>query len=396
MHPLIYDWNGRQPAPAGPRRDARRRDAARRAAVAVGAHAGDRAEDPDPAPDRRARHRHRRHRPARRRAARRCATSSGWRARSSTRKLRGAGQLRRRARWSPTSSRSSTSRSAPALPIECCTFIGSSPIRQYAEDWTLDRLLRLTEEAVTFAVRRGPARDVRHRGHDARRSRLAAALYSTAIRAGATPRLHRGHRGPRDAGRRARPSCGSCRSIVDECGGGVGIDWHGHRDRDLAVENSLAAMRGRRDAPARRGDRHRRARRQHADGRAARQPRADGRTSSATCRALGEYCAARVARRPACRSPRTIRSSAATRSAPRPACTPRRSSRRSARSDRALVDAVYSGVPASLVGREQDDRNRPDVGPVERRLLAREARPRGDRRRGRSDLREGERRRRRC
>ena len=31
-------------------------------------------------------------------------------------------------------------------------------------------------------------------------------------------------------------------SIVDECGGGVGIDWHGHRDRDLAVENSLAAM----------------------------------------------------------------------------------------------------------------------------------------------------------
>ena len=31
-------------------------------------------------------------------------------------------------------------------------------------------------------------------------------------------------------------------SIVDECGGGVGIDWHGHRDRDLAIENSLAAM----------------------------------------------------------------------------------------------------------------------------------------------------------
>src|SRR6185436_18016689 len=29
------------------------------------------------------------------------------------------------------------------VPIECCTFIGSSPIRQYAEDWTLDQLLRL-------------------------------------------------------------------------------------------------------------------------------------------------------------------------------------------------------------------------------------------------------------
>src|SRR5215208_6386722 len=36
------------------------------------------------------------------------------------------------------------------LPIECCTFIGSSPIRQYTEDWTLDRLQQLTEEAVGF------------------------------------------------------------------------------------------------------------------------------------------------------------------------------------------------------------------------------------------------------
>ena len=38
------------------------------------------------------------------------------------------------------------------IPIECCTFIGSSPLRQFAEGWTLDDLLRLTEEAVSFAV----------------------------------------------------------------------------------------------------------------------------------------------------------------------------------------------------------------------------------------------------
>jgi 2-isopropylmalate synthase len=30
--------------------------------------------------------------------------------------------------------------------------------------------------------------------------------------------------------------------VVDECGGGVGIDWHGHRDRDFAVINTLAAL----------------------------------------------------------------------------------------------------------------------------------------------------------
>jgi len=33
------------------------------------------------------------------------------------------------------------------------------------------------------------------------------------------------------------------RGVVDECGGtGVEIDWHGHRDRDLAIINTLAAL----------------------------------------------------------------------------------------------------------------------------------------------------------
>src|SRR5216110_3802447 len=39
------------------------------------------------------------------------------------------------------------------IPIEAATFIGSSPIRQYAEDWTLDRILTASEEAVTYAVK---------------------------------------------------------------------------------------------------------------------------------------------------------------------------------------------------------------------------------------------------
>ena len=41
------------------------------------------------------------------------------------------------------------------IPIEACTFIGSSPLRQYAEGWSLDQLLKLTEEAITFAVGEG-------------------------------------------------------------------------------------------------------------------------------------------------------------------------------------------------------------------------------------------------
>src|SRR3989442_1446662 len=41
------------------------------------------------------------------------------------------------------------------IKIEAATFIGSSPIRQYTEDWTVDRIVAATEEAVTYAVRHG-------------------------------------------------------------------------------------------------------------------------------------------------------------------------------------------------------------------------------------------------
>src|SRR5216117_2016411 len=41
------------------------------------------------------------------------------------------------------------------IPIEACTFIGSSSVRFFAEDWTLDKLLKMTEEAVSFAVAEG-------------------------------------------------------------------------------------------------------------------------------------------------------------------------------------------------------------------------------------------------
>jgi 2-isopropylmalate synthase len=34
------------------------------------------------------------------------------------------------------------------LPIEVCTFIGSSPIRQYAEDWDLTRMMKLSADAI--------------------------------------------------------------------------------------------------------------------------------------------------------------------------------------------------------------------------------------------------------
>src|SRR3989449_10441908 len=43
------------------------------------------------------------------------------------------------------------------LTIEAATFIGSSPVRQYAEGWTLDRILPSSLEGVTYAEKHGPS-----------------------------------------------------------------------------------------------------------------------------------------------------------------------------------------------------------------------------------------------
>ncbi len=129
------------------------------------------------------------------------------------------------------------------IAIEACTFIGSSPIRFYAEDWTLERLLRLTEEAVTFAVREGlPVMYVTEDTSRANPDTLRA-LYTTAIRAGARAVCvcdTVGHSTPDGA----RAVVSFVKSLIEEQGGGVRLDWHGHQDRGLGVINSIAAIEG--------------------------------------------------------------------------------------------------------------------------------------------------------
>jgi 2-isopropylmalate synthase len=126
------------------------------------------------------------------------------------------------------------------MPIEVACFIGSSPIRQYAEGWDLDKMLRLTEDAVSFAVAHGmPVMFVtedttRAKPDDLRR------LYTTAVAAGARRVCVAdtvGHATPQGAGNVIR----FIREVVDATGEEVQVDWHGHRDRGLAVINALAA-----------------------------------------------------------------------------------------------------------------------------------------------------------
>jgi len=129
------------------------------------------------------------------------------------------------------------------IQIEACTFIGSSAIRFFAEDWTLDKLLQLTEEAVSFAVSEGLP--VMYVTEDTTRANpeTIRALYTTAIRCGAKAVCvcdTVGHSTPDGA----RSVVQFVKSIIEEQGGNIRLDWHGHQDRGLGVINSIAAIQG--------------------------------------------------------------------------------------------------------------------------------------------------------
>jgi 2-isopropylmalate synthase len=129
------------------------------------------------------------------------------------------------------------------IPIEACTFIGSSSVRFFAEDWTLDQLLKMTEEAVSFAVSQGLP--VMYVTEDTTRAKpeTIRALYTTAIQAGAKAVCvcdTVGHSTPDGA----RAVVQFVKGIIEEQGGNIRLDWHGHQDRGLGVINSLAAIQG--------------------------------------------------------------------------------------------------------------------------------------------------------
>src|SRR2546421_10330672 len=126
------------------------------------------------------------------------------------------------------------------IKIEAATFIGSSPIRQYAEDWTLDGIVAATEEAVTYAVKYGLP--VMYVTEDTTRARPEAlkALYGAAIDCGAARICLAdtvGHATPDGV----KSLINFVRQeIVKQHR--VKIDWHGHRDRGLGLINCLAAI----------------------------------------------------------------------------------------------------------------------------------------------------------
>jgi 2-isopropylmalate synthase len=104
------------------------------------------------------------------------------------------------------------------IEIEILCFIGSSPIRAYAEEWDLPKMMKLSAEAIDLG--RKYNLPVAYVTEDTTRSRpeVLTKLFTNAVEHGAS-------------------------RLIDGIGRpDVGIDWHGHNDRGLGVVNSIFAI----------------------------------------------------------------------------------------------------------------------------------------------------------
>jgi 2-isopropylmalate synthase len=127
------------------------------------------------------------------------------------------------------------------VPVEAYVFIGSSPIRQLAEEWDLGLIVRRSSEAIDAAVKGGLK--VCYVTEDTTRSRpdVLRTLFRMAIDHGASRICIAdtvGHATPDGV----RNVVMFTKEIVKEAGATIGIDWHGHNDRGLALENALWAL----------------------------------------------------------------------------------------------------------------------------------------------------------
>jgi 2-isopropylmalate synthase len=128
------------------------------------------------------------------------------------------------------------------VEIEVLAFIGSSPIRAYAEEWDLARMLKLSADAIDLARRHNLP--VGYVTEDTTRSRpeVLAKLFTNAVDHGAGRLVvcdTVGHATPDGIKHLLKFT----RNLLDGMGrGDVGIDWHGHNDRGFGVVNSIFAI----------------------------------------------------------------------------------------------------------------------------------------------------------
>jgi 2-isopropylmalate synthase len=237
------------------------------------------------------------------------------------------------------------------VQLEVMAFIGSSPVRQFVEDWDRPMMQRCVEESIAYAVKADiPACLVTEDTTRARPETLED-LYRRAIDQGA----YRiclcdtvGHATP-DGARRLVTWA---RDLVERSGAKVLVDWHGHNDRGLSIPVTLAAYQAGAD-------------RIHGCGlgigeRVGNTPMDQLLVNlhlmgviQQDLTALTDYCQAISS---ACRVPIPYNYPVMGRDAFRTATGVHAAAviKGERKGAEGLADAVYSGVPASLVGRHQE------------------------------------------
>ena len=128
------------------------------------------------------------------------------------------------------------------IEIEVLCFIGSSPIRQYAESWDLAKMLQLSADA--FDLARKYNLPVAYVTEDTTRSRpeILTKMFTTAVEHGAQRLIlcdTVGHATPDGIKNLLKFTRNMMNGLGRE---DVGLDWHGHNDRGLGVVNSIFAI----------------------------------------------------------------------------------------------------------------------------------------------------------
>ena len=126
------------------------------------------------------------------------------------------------------------------MPLDAGAFLGSSPIRMDVEGWDLDFLVATARKAIAFCHRHEVPVMMVTEDSTRARPEVLKAIYDAALDEGAQSICLSdtcGHATP-DGVRRL------VRFIKDEVvkDRSVRIDWHGHNDRGLGVANAIAAF----------------------------------------------------------------------------------------------------------------------------------------------------------
>lgn len=127
-------------------------------------------------------------------------------------------------------------------PIEVCAFIGSSPIRAYAENWDIQKMVKLVRDAVRFAKQND-----------------LPLMFVTEDTVRSTPEILNQLNGAAiDEGADRLCICDTVGGVIpyavrnifeyvktflaERGASHVGLDWHGHRDRGLGLINTMSAL----------------------------------------------------------------------------------------------------------------------------------------------------------